>query len=124
MILVVSLSSEVISALRILDRRFTLKMAAKCVLMGAPCCRNGSTRRLMAATAQARGCPVVPCLMDSTLTSFFCVVKRRLKTISEAQVVWEDMVAGLVWVPTKNWVSNMFKGVETVYVPPAQYLSG
>ena len=41
--------------------------------------------------------------------------------MAETQVEGEDMVA---WDPTKNWILQMVKGVETVSVPPAQYSPG
>ena len=43
----------------------------KGVLPMAPWCQRYSTRRLMAATARALGCPMVPWPMDSPLTPFF-----------------------------------------------------
>ena len=74
-----------------------------------------------AATAHARGCPVAPCPMDSPLTPFFCVVKRRLTNVEAAQVASEAVVAWKGWLPTKNWMLRRVKGVVTVSVPLAQY---
>ena len=90
----------------------------------ALCCRRYTTRRLMAATAHALGWPVVPCLMDSPLTPFFCVVKRGLTKVAAAQVESEALVAWVGWLPTKNCMSRRLKGVVTVSVPPAQYSLG
>ena len=41
-----------------------------------------------------------------------------------AQVSGEALVAWVSWFPTNNWMSRRVKGVETVYVPPAQYYPG
>ena len=117
-------SAAVISALRTVDHVVPLKTAARCVSGVAPCCRRCATRRQMAATAHARGCPVAPCPMDSPLTPFFCVVKRRLTKVAAAQVATEDVVAWKGWLPTKNWMSCRLKGVVTVSVLPAQYFPG
>ena len=73
----------------------SVETAAKCVSGVAPCCRRCATRRRMAATAHARGCPVVTCPIDSPLTPFFFVVKRRLTKVAAAQVAAEAVVA---WV--------------------------
>ena len=78
----------------------------------------------MAATAHARGCPVAPCPVDSLLTPFFCFVNRRLTKLAAEQVEGEALVAWVGLVPTKNWMSRMVKGVETMSVPPAQYSPG
>ena len=59
--------------------------------------------------------------MDSPLTPFFCVVKRSLTKVAEAQVAAESVVACKRWVPTKKWMSRRMKGVVTMLVPPAQY---
>ena len=75
----------------------------------------------MAATTHDRGWPVAPCLMDSPLTPFFCVLKRRLTKVLAAQVGAEAVVAWKGWLPTKNWMSRRVKGVVTVSVPPEQY---
>ena len=98
-------SAVVISALRTVDQAALLKTAARCVSGLAPCCRRCATRRLMAVTVHARGCPVAPCPMDSPLTPFFCVVNRRLTKVAAAQVVDEDVMAWKGWVSTKNWMS-------------------
>ena len=124
MILVVVQSADVISRLRAVGRHFMLKTVARCVLLGAPCCRKCSTRLLMDDTAHVWGWPVVPCPMDSPLMSFFCIVKRRLTKVTAAHVTGEAVVAGLGWVPTKNWMSRRVKGVDKVYVPPEQYSPG
>ena len=87
----------------------------------AMCCRRCATRRLMAATAHSLGWPVAPCSMDSPLTPFFCVLKRRQTKVAAAQVAAEAVVAWKGWVPTKNWMLRRSKGVVTVSVPPAQY---
>ena len=79
MVVVAARSAVVISALRTVDQVAPLKTAARCGSGVALCCCRCATRRLMAATAHARGWPVAPCPMDSPLTPFFCVVKRRLK---------------------------------------------
>ena len=78
----------------------------------------------MAATAHALGWPVAPCPMDSPLTPFFCVIKRRLTKVAAAQVGAEAVVAWKGWLPTKNWMLRRVKGVVTVLVPPAQYSPG
>ena len=62
---------------------------------------------------------VTQCPTDSPLTPFFCVVYRRLTNVAAAQVEGEAMVAWDGWVPTKNWILQRVKGVETVSVPPA-----
>ena len=117
-------SAAVISALRTVDQAAPLKTAARCVSGVAPCCRICATRRQMAATAHARGWPVAPCPMDSPLTPFFCVVKRRLTKVAAAQVAAEAVVAWTGWFPRKNWMSHKLKGVVMVSVPPAQYSMG
>ena len=124
MIVVAARSAVVISALRIVDHLFTFKTAARCVFGGALCCRKCDTWRRMAATAHARGCPVSPCPIYYTLMPFFCIVKRRLTKVAEAQVEAEAVVACVGWVPTKNWISRRVKGVETVSVPLVQYSPG
>ena len=78
----------------------------------------------MAATANAWGCPVPPCPMDSPLTSLFCVVKRRLTKVAAAKVAAEAVVDWKGWVPTKNWMLRRVKDVVTVSVPLAQYFPG
>ena len=78
----------------------------------------------MAATAQVWGCPVAPCTIDSPLTQFCCVVKRRLTKVVAAQVAVEAVVAWVGWLPKKNCMSRRLKGVVTVSVPPAQYSPG
>ena len=105
MIVVAEHSAAVISALQIFDYLFTLKTAVRCVFGGAMCCRKCATRRRVAATAHARGCPVAPCPIDSTLTPFFCVVKRRLMMGATVQAEGEAVVAWVGCVPTKNWMS-------------------
>ena len=75
----------------------------------------------MAATAHAQGWHVDPFPMDSPLMPFLFVIKRRLVKVVVEQVEGGDVVAGIVWVHTKNWMSCMVKGVETVLVPPEQY---
>ena len=72
-------SAAVISALRTVYHVVPFKMAARSVSGMASYCRRCATRRRMAATAHARGCPVLPCPLDSHLMPFLCVVKRRLK---------------------------------------------
>ena len=124
MILVAAQSADVISALRTVDRSFPLKAGAKCVLLGAPCRHRCATRRLMAATAHARGWTIVPYPVDYSLTPFFCIIKRRPMKIAAAQVAGEAVVAGLGWVPINNWMSRRVKGVETVSVTLAQYSPG
>ena len=121
MIVVAARSAAAISALRTVDHSSTLKTAARCVSGGAPCCCKCVTRSGMAATEHVQGCPVTPFPIDSPLTPFFCVVKRRLTKVSEAQVEGETLVAWMGWVPTKNWMSLRVKGVDTVYFPPAPY---
>ena len=123
-ILLVARSADVISAISTLYHSFTLKMASNCVLLGAPFCCKCDTRRLMAATAHARGWPVSPCLMDYPLMPFFCVVKRRLKKFTEAHVAGKAMLDELGWVPTKSWIYHRLRRVEKVSVSPAQYLPG
>ena len=44
--------------------------------------------------------------------------------MAAAHVEGEAVVAWVGWVPTKNWISRSVKGMETVSVPPAQYLPG
>ena len=117
-------STVVILALWTVDQAFPLKTAARCVSGVAPCCRKCATRRRMAATAHARGCPVAPCLMDSPLMPFFCVIKRRLTKVAAAQVEDEAVVAWKGWLPTKNWMLRKVKGVVKVLAPPAQYSLG
>ena len=124
MIVVAAWSAVVILALCTVDHLTPLKTAARCVSGVAPCCHMCDTRRRIAATAHAQGCPVAPCLIDSPLKPFFCVVKRRLKKVAAAQLVAEVVVAWVGWFSTNNWMSRRLKGVETVYVPPAQYSLG
>ena len=95
MILFAARSAEVISALRNVDNLFPLKTAARCMSEGAPCCCKCTTRRWMATTAHAQVWHVVPCPIDSPLTPFFCIVKRRLTKVAAAQVTRGDLVA---WV--------------------------
>ena len=95
-------SAMVISALQTVDQAAPLKTAARCVSGVAPCCRRCATRCLLAATAHDQGCPVAQCPMDSPLTPFFCVLKRRLTKVTAAQVAAEAVVAWKGWVPTKN----------------------
>ena len=116
--------AAVISALRTVDYVVPLKTAAKCVSGVALCCRRCDTRRRMAATANARGCPVALCPIDFPLTPFFCVVKRRLTQVAAAQVAAEAMVAWEGWLPMKNCISRRLKGVVTVSVMLAQYSPG
>ena len=94
-IVVAERSDAVISELRTVDHLSPLKTVARCVSGVAPCCRKCATRRRVAATAHAWRCPVAPCPIDSLLTPFFCVVKRRLTKVAAAQVVSEAVVA---WV--------------------------
>ena len=117
-------SAAVISALRTVDHAVLLKMVARCVYGVALCCLRYATRRRMTATAHDWGCPVAPCPMDSPLTPFFCVIKRRLTKVAAAQVGAEAVVAWKGWLPTKNWMSRRLKGVVTVLVPPVQYSLG
>ena len=123
-IVVAARSAAVISALRIVDHLFPLKTATRCVFGGALCCCKTATQRRMAATAHAWGCPVAPCSIDSHLTPFLCVIKRRLTKMATAQVEGESLVACVGWVPTNNWMSRRVKEVETVSVPPVQYSPG
>ena len=95
MIVVAARRAAVILALRTMDHLTLSKTAAICVYKVAPCCRKCATRRRMADTAHARGCPVALCLIDSPLTPFFCVTKRRITKVAAAQVVAEAVVA---WV--------------------------
>ena len=117
-------SDVVILALRTLDQAVWLKMAARCVSGVAPCCCRCATRRRMDATVHAWGCTVAPCPMDYPLTPFFCIVKRIPTKVAVAQVRAEAVVAWKGWLPTKNCMSCMVKGVVTVSVPPAQYSPG
>ena len=110
-----------ISALQIVDHLFPLKTAAICGFEGTLCCCKCATHHRMDATAHARGCPVAPCTIDSPLTPFFCIVKRRLTKVAEDQVEEEAGVFWVGWVPTKNWTRQRVKGVETVSDPPMQY---
>ena len=86
-------SAVEISALRNVDHVVLLKTAARCVSVLAPFCRRCDTQRRMAATAHVRGCPVALCPIDSPLTPFFCVVKRRLTKVAAALVAAETVVA-------------------------------
>ena len=95
MIVVAAHSSAVILALYIVDHLTPLKTVERSVSGVAPCCFKCATRRRMAATAHLCGCPVAPCLIDSPLSPFFCVVTRRLTKVAAAQVVAEVVVA---WV--------------------------
>ena len=61
----------------------------------APCFCECTTRRRMAATAHAQGCPVAPCPINSPLAPFFCVINRKITKVEAAQVVEEALVA---WV--------------------------
>ena len=124
MIVVVAQSAAVISALRTVDHLTPLKTATICVSGVAPFCCECATRRRMAATSHARGYPVAPCLIDSTLRPFFCVVKIRLMKVVAVQVVAEAVMDWVVLSPKKNWISRRLKGVETVSVPPAHYSRG
>ena len=92
MMVVAAWSAALILALRTVDHLPLLKTSAICVSGVAPCCHKCATRRRMVATAHARGCPVAPCPIDSTLTPFFCVVKRRLTKVAAAQVVVEALM--------------------------------
>ena len=117
-------NAAVISALRTVDHVVPLKTAARCVSGVAPCCCRCATQHRMAAIAHAWGCPVAPCLIESPLTSFFCVVKWRLTKVATAQVAAEAVVAWEGWLPKKNCMSHRLKGVVMVLVPPAQYSLG
>ena len=118
MMVVAARSAAVILALRTVDHLTPLKTEARCVSGVAPCCRNYATRRRMAATAHAQVSPVAPCPIDSPLTPFFCIGKRRLTKVAAAQVVEEAVVAWVGLFPTKNWMSRRLKGVEAVSVLP------
>ena len=85
-----------------MDHLNLLKTTARCVSGVAPFCRKCATRHCMADTAHAWGCPVEPCLIDSPLAPFFCVVKKRLTKVAEAQVVAEAVVDWVGWFPTNN----------------------
>ena len=122
--IVAARSAAVISALQSVDHVVPLKMAARCVSGVASCCRRCAKRRQMAATAHARGCPVAPCSIDSPLTPFFCVVKRRLTKVVAEQVAKKAVVDWKGWLPTKNCMLPRLKGVVTVLVQPAQYSPG
>ena len=102
MVVVAVRSAVVISALWTVDQVAPFKTAARCVSGVAPCCCRCSTRRLMAATSHARGWPVAPCPIDSPLTPFLCIVKRRLTKVAASQVAAEAVVDWKGWVPTKN----------------------
>ena len=119
MIGVAAQSVEVILALRTVDHILTFKTEARCVLLEAPCCCKCDTWRWMDATAHAQGCHVTPFPIDSHLTPFFCVIKRRLPKVEAVKVTGEALVAEVRWVPTKNWMSRRVKGVETVSMPLA-----
>ena len=84
MIVVAARSAAVISELRTVDHLYPLKTAARCVSGGALCCRKCATRRQMAATAHAQGCPIALCPIDSPLTPFLCIVKRKLTKVAAA----------------------------------------
>ena len=70
-ILVAAQIADVILALRTLGHSLPLKTAARCVLLGAPCCCKFANRCLMAVTAHTRKWPVAPFPMDSTLKIFY-----------------------------------------------------
>ena len=93
MIVAAAQSAVVISALRTVDHLTPLKTAARCVSGVAPCCHKCATRRRVAATAHARGCPMAPYPINYPSTPFFCVVKKRLTKEAAAQVVAEAVVA-------------------------------
>ena len=117
-IVVAARSAEVILVLRTVDHLFLLKTEAQCMSLGAPCCCKCATRCRMAAIAHAQGWTIAPCPIDSPVTPFFCVIKRRLTKVVAALVTEEADVAGVSWVPTKNWMLSRLKGAETVSVPP------
>ena len=79
MIVVAARSAAVVLALRNVDHLTLLKTAARCVSGVALCCRKCATRRRMAATAHARGCPVAPCPIDSPLRHYFLRRKKEAK---------------------------------------------
>ena len=94
-IVVAARSAAVILALRTPDHLTLLKIVSRCVSGVAPGCCKCATRHCMAATACVQKFPMAPCLIDSPLTLFFCVIKRRLTKVSAAQVVAETVVT---WV--------------------------
>ena len=83
------------------------KNLAKGVWLVAPWCRRYATRHLMAATAHALGCPVVPWPIDFPLTPFFWVLNRRL-----VKVVMEHS-CGFARLADCQWIT-VCTGVVTV----------
>ena len=73
MIVVAARSAALILELHNVDHLTRLKTAARCVSEVAPCFRKCSTRRRMAATSHAWGCPVAPCPKFFPLTPFFAL---------------------------------------------------
>ena len=68
------------------------------------------THRYMDETTHSGGCLVVPCTIDSALTSYLCVLNRRLTKAADTQVlVLSDMV-GDGCMPMNKWMSWIQKG--------------
>ena len=71
-------------------------------------------------TPHALGCTVAPFPIVLPLYMFFYLVKRILKNAAAVQQEGLEAVTGVVWFPTKNWVSWMLKVVVNVSIPPVQ----
>ena len=90
-----SLRTLVISVLWIYDQFFLWSTTASGVWPPAPCCRRCVTRRLIAATVHALGCTVSPFIIDSPLTTFFWLVKKRWMKYEEEHTEGLVLVAGV-----------------------------
>ena len=70
--------------------------------------RYGTHRRI-AATVQPWVLPVLPWLINSPLTQFFYLVKRRLKKSACARILLVEVVALWGWFPINIWTSLSLK---------------
>ena len=92
--------------------------------MVAPCFRGYTTWRRMGATTHNLGFPVVPWQICFHLTPFFWLVKRILIKVALVHV-WGVTVVSEFGLASKNyWISLSWKRVDTVSIPPFQYLPG
>ena len=77
----------------------------------------------MSNTAHTLGFSVVPWMIYSNLTPFFWSVNSILTKVS-AEQYWKVVVVDRFdWLPMKNCISRILKGVDTLSVMPLQYLT-
>ena len=123
---IMALMAAVLLVLEIVTRLYLWGIAVRGVVQVVPWCLMYVTCRRSAATRQPWGWPVLLWTIDYPLTSFFCVVKRRLTKSAQAFMVRfaeaESVLKGC-W-PMTNWRSQRRKVKWPVSAPPPQYSTG